>query len=130
VRYDANQAPDSEDWFERIDLVVAYHREVQLPGDGDELHIAVRVAIEHNIARCPTEVSWMLTRLMDEGLSRHDAVHAIGDVLLGILGDAVATAAVTSKHGIRDREDWLTSIGVISVPRSVRCRSKHSRPIE
>jgi hypothetical protein len=118
MRYDANDAPDQQIWSyldhtERIDLVAAYHRDTHFPGDCDELHIAVHVVIEDHIARGPTEVSWMLTRLADEGLSRHDAIHAIGDVLLSILGDAVARTAVTSNRGSRHREGWLTSIGVI-----------------
>jgi hypothetical protein len=76
MRYDPNEKPDpgiSLDHTERIDLVAAYHREAQLQGDVDELHIAVHVAIEDHIACGPTEVSGMLIRLMDEGLSRHDA---------------------------------------------------------
>jgi hypothetical protein len=103
MHYDANEGPDPGIWSslehtERIDLVAAYHREVQLPGDGDELHIAVHVAIEDHLARGPTEVSWMITRLVDDGLTRHDAIHAIGDVLLSILGEVVGKAAVTSQR--------------------------------
>jgi hypothetical protein len=103
MRYDATEGPDPQIWSyfdhtERIELVAAYHREAQLPGDGDELHIAVHVAIEDHIACGPTEVSWMLTRLVGEGLSRHDAIHAIGDVLLSILGEEVGKAAVTSQR--------------------------------
>jgi hypothetical protein len=114
VRYDANKGPDPKFWSSldqsaRVDLVVTHHRQAQIPGDGDELHIAVHVAIEDHIACGPTEVLWMVTRLVNEGLSRHDAIHAIGDDLLGIL----AKAAVTSKRGIRKQEGWLTSIEVI-----------------
>jgi hypothetical protein len=74
MRYDANECPDPKIWSSldqsaRVDPVAAYHRQAQLPG-GDELHIAVHVAInDHN-----------------------------GDVLLGIFGDVVAKAEVTSQR--------------------------------
>jgi hypothetical protein len=48
----------------------------------------VHVGIEDHIARGPIEVAVTLV-LMDEGLDRDEAMHVIGIVLLGIIGDVV-----------------------------------------
>ena len=60
------------------------------------MHVAIHVVVENQVAlggKIPVEKT--LTRLMREGLSRHDAVHAIGSVLSGRIFDLV-------KHGPRE----------------------------
>jgi hypothetical protein len=36
-----------------------------------------------------TVVPETLARLMDEGLNRHDAIHAVGSILMGVIFDAI-----------------------------------------
>jgi hypothetical protein len=101
MRYNARAAPDPRAWLERdeqerIDLVIKYHHRNRQPMGQDPLaHSAVHVAVENQVAMGDvTVVSATLARLMREGLDRHDAIHAIGNVLIGIIFD-VATKKVT-----------------------------------
>jgi hypothetical protein len=94
MRYDALKAPDPEDWLEldesdRIDLVKRYHIRAKLPvGENERLHAAVHAIVETQVAMGDaTVVPATLDRLMREGLDRHDAIHAIGSVLMGIFFD-------------------------------------------
>lgn len=94
MRYDANTAPDPVAWIEldeqeRIDLAIAYHRRCRLPmGQDPKLHGMVHAIVENQVALGDvTVVPATLARLIREGLGRHDAVHAIGSVLIGIIFD-------------------------------------------
>jgi hypothetical protein len=99
-RYDASTAPDPEVWLQlgeqaRIDLAIAYHRRYHLPmGQDPKLHGVVHVVVENQVALGDvTVVPATLARLMREGLDRHDAVHAIGSVLIGIIFDVMTKKA-------------------------------------
>jgi hypothetical protein len=97
MRYDADQTPDPEAWLqldeqERIDLAIMYHRRYHLPmGQSPKLHGATHVIVENQVALGDvTVVPATLARLMRDGLGRHDAIHAIGSVLIGIIFDIIA----------------------------------------
>lgn len=86
--YDPELAPASDDWLaldegERIVLVEAYHRDarIRLPKSQRTLHTSIHVAVENQLASNDEPVVRALDRLIKEGLSRHDAVHAIGSVV-------------------------------------------------
>lgn len=86
-RYDAERAPDPEEWLgfdegERSALVAAYHRRTRAKLPNRRLHAAIHVIVENQLAERTPVVQETLERLLAEGLSRHDAVHAIGSVLL------------------------------------------------
>jgi len=94
MRYDARKAPDPQEWLdldesERIDQVLNYHRRRLLQvGQDARLHAMAHVIVENQIAMGDvTVVPATLDRLMREGLDRHDAIHAIGSVLMGIVLD-------------------------------------------
>jgi hypothetical protein len=96
MRYDALKAPDPEDWLaldeqERIDQVIEYHRRHHHPmGESPKLHGATHVIVENQIAFGDSPaVPETLARLMGEGLDRHEAIHAVGSVVMGIVFDAV-----------------------------------------
>ena len=87
-RYDTDVAPDAGEWLaidegERILLVERYHRDarVNIPKAARTLHASMHVVAENQLASNDEPVVRALTRLMQEGLSRHDAVHAIGSVV-------------------------------------------------
>jgi hypothetical protein len=89
ARYDASTAPDPQAWLEldeqeRIELVIAYHRRYHLPmGQDPKMHGVAHVIVENQVAMGDaTVVPATLARLMREGLNRHDAIHAIGSVLM------------------------------------------------
>jgi hypothetical protein len=95
-RYDPEVAPNPEDWLaldegERVLLVEWYHRDarIDLPGSARTLHATIHVIVENQLAENDEPVTCALARLMNEGLSRHEAVHAIGSVVVEELYDAL-----------------------------------------
>jgi len=93
MRYDASKAPDPQEWLEldeseRLDLVKRYIRAKLPVGENERLHAAAHVIVENQVAMGDvTVVPATLARLMREGLDRHDAIHAIASVLVGIFFD-------------------------------------------
>jgi Domain of unknown function (DUF1841) len=93
MRYEANEQPDSETWLqldeiERVERVMDYHRGVKLANP--KLHAMTHVVVENQLALGEaTLVPTTLERLMEEGLDRHEAIHAIGSILMRIMFDAV-----------------------------------------
>ena len=86
MRYNPDTAPDPQSWLsfddgERLALVTEFHKKAgdQLPNI--VLHASLHTVIENQIALQVTEVTAALNRLMNEGLDRHDAIHAVGSVL-------------------------------------------------
>jgi hypothetical protein len=98
-RYDPDNGPDAAQWLalseaERIDLATDAHRADRLDADALLLHSALHVAVETQLAmREPASVSHALAKLRSQGLSRHDAVHAIASVLAEQLHAAVGGGA-------------------------------------
>jgi hypothetical protein len=93
-RYDPETAPSAEAWLaldevKRIRLVEAYHRDarISLPQAARKLHASIHAVVENQLALSDEAVVRAFTRLRKEGLSRHDAVHAIGSVLAEWLYD-------------------------------------------
>jgi hypothetical protein len=95
MQYDAIEQPDPEIWLEldeteRVDLVIDYHCRIGVQLETLELHAMVHMVVENQVALGEvTPVPETLDRLMHEGLDRHEAVHAIGSILMRILFDAV-----------------------------------------
>jgi hypothetical protein len=84
-RYDPELAPEPNNWLdldegERMLLVEEYHRDarIALPKKARRLHATFHTIVENQLAMQDEPVVRALERLMKEGLSRHDAVHAIG----------------------------------------------------
>ncbi len=86
--YDPLQTPAPEEWLaldegERVYLIEEYHE-----GEGVELpnlhlHATVHAVVENQLASGdPPEARRAMGRLLRDGLDRHEAVHAVGFVLL------------------------------------------------
>jgi hypothetical protein len=94
MQYDAVEQPDPEIWLEldeieRVDLVINYHRRVGVQLENLELHAMAHVVVENQVALGGiTPVPETLVRLMAEGLDRHEAVHAIGNIFMEIVFSA------------------------------------------
>ena len=70
------------DESERIEAVKEYHRRAKVRLPNAILHATTHVIVENQVALGDAyPVQSVLFRLMEEGLSRHDAIHAIGLVL-------------------------------------------------
>ena len=88
-RYDPEIPPDPEKWLEldeqeRLMLVENHHRDarIKMPQRARRLHAVIHTVVENQLAADDQDiVRDALLRLMEEGLTRHDAVHAIGSVL-------------------------------------------------
>ena len=97
--YDAEIGPDPERWLaldehERIRLVKDYHRRIDDEFERPDAHASAHVIVENQVAMGDElPVRRKLEQLMDEGLDRHEAIHAIGAVLMMHLHDIISGAA-------------------------------------
>lgn len=87
-QYDPEVAPDAPAWLAldeaaRMQLTEAFHRDtrVRLERSARKLHAAVHAIVETQLATAHDPAVRALERLMADGLTRHDAVHAIGNVV-------------------------------------------------
>jgi hypothetical protein len=85
--YDPDLTPDPEEWLdleegERIHRIASYHRQAKISLPNTQIHAAIHTVVENQIAEGLQSVREAVERLQSEGLSRHDALHAIGSVLV------------------------------------------------
>lgn len=85
-RYDPSQAPDAAEWLdldeqERVLLVEHYHSRARVDLPDLKLHATIHVIAENQLASHDEPVVRALARLTTGGLTRHDAIHAIGSVV-------------------------------------------------
>jgi hypothetical protein len=87
-RYDPEIPPDPARWLaldedERLILVEAFHRDarIRMPRAARRLHAGMHAVVENQLAQSDEPVVRALSRLMNQGLSRHDAVHAVASVV-------------------------------------------------
>jgi hypothetical protein len=87
TRYDPERAPDPRRWLatpeaDRIELARRFHRRAGIRPPREQAHAVFHAVVETQVAMGDeTPAAETLQRLMGEGLTRHDAVHAIGFVL-------------------------------------------------
>jgi hypothetical protein len=97
-QYDPLIAPDAGEWLaldegERIALVRAHHRRARVRLPNLEVHTMAHAVVETQIAMGDeTPVRRIASRLMAEGLDRHDAIHAIASVFFGVIYDVMKSA--------------------------------------
>ena len=90
--YNPQSAPEPESWLEldeqeRIVLVEAWHRAAHVKLPNVTAHAAFHTVVENQIAMNLEPVVRAMHRLTKEGLTRHDAIHAIGSAVAGHLFD-------------------------------------------
>ncbi len=98
-------------------LVMDYHREAGVELPSEQAHAAVHVVVENQIALGDeTPARATLERLTREGLDRHEAIHAIGSVLMDfvqeLLDDDTAPGAnerYAEELGKLTAEEWIES---------------------
>jgi hypothetical protein len=121
-RYDPLQAPDPTRWLaldeqERIALVEDYHRRARIRLPNLKAHAVAHAIVENQIALGDeTPVRRTLLRLMGEGLDRHDAVHAIGFVVVGNLHDVIHSAPSDAEPepGISPKERYYAELAQLT----------------
>jgi hypothetical protein len=93
--YDPMAEPDPSEWLaldeqERTDLVADYHRLAGISVPNAKLHAILHTIVENQIAEGDAlPVGRKLAGLMAQGLDRHEAIHAIGTVVIGHLSNLV-----------------------------------------
>jgi hypothetical protein len=98
--YDPMVAPDPEPWLaldedERNMLIEDYHVRQKIGLPNTRLHVIAHQIVENQIAEGDSlPVREKARKLMAQGLNRHDAVHAIGWVLMMHISD-IANKRVT-----------------------------------
>lgn len=89
--YDPSIAPVPKEWLaqsedERVELVRLFHETAEenlLKDQRMEAHAAIHVVVENQIAMGFEPVPATVAKLIRQGLSRHEALHAVGAVLSG-----------------------------------------------
>jgi hypothetical protein len=84
--YDPEHAPNATSWLaldemERIVLVEKCHRKARIELPNVRLHAMIHAVVETQIAENHEPVVRAMSRRTSAGLSRHDALHAIGSLL-------------------------------------------------
>lgn len=88
--YNTSVRPDKEQWLEateseRVSAVREFHEksEVYLDEKAIEIHSAIHVVVENQLAMGVELLPETLAKLMRQGLDRHEAIHAIGAIISG-----------------------------------------------
>lgn len=86
TNYDPEIPPSATTWLaldeqERIALAEAHHRAARIKVPNLKAHAVFHATVENQIALGLQSVVRAMARLQNEGLSRHDALHAIGSVV-------------------------------------------------
>ena len=98
LEYDPLVEPDPAAWLaqdeqERIVLVEAYHLDEDVKLPNLKVHAVLHVVVENQIAEGDgLPVRRKVEELMAQGLDRHDAIHAIGSVLIVHLSNLISGA--------------------------------------
>ncbi|HTJ41542.1 MAG TPA: antitoxin Xre/MbcA/ParS toxin-binding domain-containing protein [Kofleriaceae bacterium] len=87
--YDADHAPDPAAWLSAEELVrelaIGAHHDglaSHAPTPDRELHVSMHLIVENQIAgKEPPETAANVARLVADGLTRHDAIHAVASVI-------------------------------------------------
>ena len=111
--YDAGRAPDAAEWLardedERMIAVKAFHRglEKHPPMPNARMHAIIHVVVENQLALGePRETRAAMERLCAAGLSRHEALHAVGQVV----AESLAQALRGDDRGV-DRDSMAASL--------------------
>lgn len=105
-RYDPLKAPDPAEWLaldeqERIALAQDYHRRARIRVPNARAHATAHAIVESQIALGDeTPARRTAQRLMEEGLDRHEAIHAIGMVLFEFIYDLTNAPASDSDPNV------------------------------
>jgi hypothetical protein len=113
MRYDPNEPVDAAEWLaldegEKQLVVERYHKRTRVRLPSSHVHAIIHAAIESQVAEGHVAARRALERMLAEGLSRHDAVHAVGSVLVKHLFGIM-------KHGQRfDDEAYASDLDALT----------------
>jgi hypothetical protein len=105
LEYDALEAPDPQDWLamdegERVYHIEQYHKQLDVDLPNTMLHASMHVVVENQLAENLLVTHRTLQRLMDEGLDRHEAIHAISTAVAGQMQDLMTKGKAVDKDTV------------------------------
>jgi len=121
VRYDATEAPNVSEWLEadeakRLATVLRYHKRGREGAGSLRAHAAIHVTVENQLAEGLGGAVRAMGRLREQGLERHDAVHAIGSavaeqIYAALKHRAFDAAQYEARLDVLTAEAWRNSGG-------------------
>ena len=121
--YDPSVEQDPRNWLalddeERLSEALAYHKRSKIKPPNSQLHAIMHVAVENQVAEGYEAAVRALGRLLDEGLERHEAIHAIASRLAtqmhGLMGGAASEfdrAAYDRDLNALTADAWTKNVG-------------------
>jgi hypothetical protein len=97
TKYDPERAPDPVRWLagdesHLTDIIMRYHRRTEAELPRPRLHAAMHLIVENQVAMGDElPVAATVARLVRDGLSRHEAIHAVGWVLIEHMAQVART---------------------------------------
>jgi len=90
--YDPDKPMDGSEWLklpetERLRLAASHHVAARIKTAGMKAHAALHVVVENQFALGYGPSKRAVVRLQAQGLSRHEAIHAIGAVVARFMGE-------------------------------------------
>jgi hypothetical protein len=106
--YDPECAPNPKEWLalgesERIRLAQSFHVSARIKVPSMKAHGAFHAIVENQIATGFGPSCRAVERLQNEGLSRHEAIHAIGFVVAKFLHESISTPGSASAETMQGR---------------------------
>jgi hypothetical protein len=103
MAYDPMKDPDPAAWLalsenERLEQVQAHHQQIKAKLPNAKLHAVVHVTVENQLAEALGPAVRAMARLRAAGLDRHEALHAIANVLSQHIFGAMKLRAVEFDH--------------------------------
>lgn len=107
--YDPDKTPEPKEWLalpegERIRMAHSFHQAARIKLPNVKLHAAIHVAIENQIATGYGPTCRAMDRLQEQGLTRHEAIHAIGNVLAHVIYE-LSSSGSEPKLDVNQRMD-------------------------
>jgi len=108
--YDPERAPDPHarlalDDQRRIRLAAQFHRNARAELPSIKAHAAIHAMVENQVALAHPPVVRAMQRLAQQGLSRHDCIHAIGWVQAQHFHEVMSNASSDSASTVQARYD-------------------------
>ncbi len=104
--YDPTKSPDPREWLqldeqERITVIEGYHESHGVGLPSPKVHAIMHAIVENQLAEADDPVVRALARLVKQGLTRHDAVHAIASVVAEHVFDLLKSKGGASSVNVR-----------------------------
>lgn len=117
--YNPEVPPNPAEWLaideqSRIRIVEKYHRNARVKVPNLNGHAIYHAIVENQIAEGLESVLRAMTRLIDQGLSRHEALHAIGSCVADYVFEVLSTedkdSAGTAQNRYEAAVEGLTAM--------------------